>query len=58
MKAGALLFALMIFACSVKQINAQRRQPVPISPEEQGKKVTELKLGEASGTIMIGMCGC
>lgn len=49
-----LLCTLMLFVCSVRQSNAQRKQPIPFSTEEQGKKVAELKLGEASGTIKAG----
>jgi hypothetical protein len=54
MKAVFLLFALMLITCYVKQIDAQRKQPIPFSPEEQGKNVAELKPGEASGTIKGG----
>ena len=50
-KTTFLLCTLMLFFCSVNLSQGQRRQPIIIIPEEQGKNVTVLKPGEASGTI-------
>lgn len=47
----SLLFTLLLFVCPVEPINAQQKEPLTISPEEKCKKIAELKLGEASGTI-------
>jgi hypothetical protein len=54
MKAMFLLFALMLAACSEKQINTQRAEQAKSSPAQESKNVAELKPGEASGTIMGG----
>jgi hypothetical protein len=51
MKALYLLLTILLFTCPVKQIQAQQKPPITISPEEKSKKIVELKLGEASGVF-------
>jgi hypothetical protein len=51
MQARLLVLALMLTIPLVNHSQTQRRTPLTFTPEETSKKVTELKPGEASGTI-------